>query len=44
VKLADLPISFTEIKDAVFELATRIQLQDQGFDLSGQIRDSQMLE
>ena len=34
VKLADLPITFSEIKDAVFELASKIQMQDQGFDFN----------
>ena len=29
-KLNDLPLSFLEIKEAVFDLAIQIQVQDQG--------------
>jgi hypothetical protein len=29
VKLSELPVSFEEIKEAVFELARSIQMQDQ---------------
>jgi hypothetical protein len=29
-KLTDLPVSFLEIREAVFDLANQIQVQDQG--------------